>query len=395
MSRQSRPEVNQPVTERPSILRIITRLNVGGPARQAILLSKAMAQHGFDSELVCGSEDEREGRVGTIGVKYTRIPSLKRSVDPLRDLRSLMTLRRLVRRRSPHIVHTHLAKAGALGRLAASLAHVPAIVHTFHGHVLEGYFAQASNRTFLTVERQLARRSHALIAVSTAVRDELLELGLGRPDQWRVIPVGLNLRPYLEETTSEEDPRELVGLPRDQVLVGLVGRLVPVKDVKTFLEAAATVANRRRDVMFIVAGDGELRPSLEERAMKLLGNRIKFLGWVSNLAALYSALDIVVLTSRHEGTPTALVEAAASARPVVATRVGGVPEIVRDGLTGLLVRPGSPRYIADAVLSLLADPDRGRKMGVAARDWVRDRFTLERLSSDLAGLYSELLARGG
>jgi glycosyltransferase involved in cell wall biosynthesis len=395
MRQQSRPETGPRIAKRPAILRVITRLNVGGPARQAILLSNGLKRHGFDSELVSGSEDQNEGHVPPLGIPHTKVPTLKRPVDPLSDLRALRSLKDVIGRGRPDIVHTHMAKAGVLGRTAASRAHVPVVVHTFHGHILEGYFSRAASRTFMAIERRLARRSHALVAVSGAVRDQLLAYRIGVPEQWHVIPVGLNLGPYLENAMSRVESRQLLDLPRESLLVGFVGRLVAVKDPDTFLQAATRVATERGDVTFIVAGDGELRAQMESRAKQLLGERIRFVGWVSNLAALYSALDLVVLTSRHEGTPTALVEAGASGRPVVATRVGGVPDVVREGASGLLVPPGDPVAAAGSMLSLLADTERRRAMGDAARAWVRDRFSLERLTGDLASLYTHLLGRKG
>jgi glycosyltransferase involved in cell wall biosynthesis len=386
------------MNERPSegrILRIITRLNVGGPARQALMLSKSLEQWGFRSDLVFGSEGAKEGSFQASNVRHFHVPSLKRSIDPASDLRAAVELGRLIRSRAPHVVHTHLAKAGALGRLAAKRARVPVTVHTFHGHVLEGYFPGAANRALLAIERALAKRTDALIAVSKVVRDELLALGVGRPSQWHVIPVGLSLASYMTDDLDTEQARHLLGLPDGQLLVGIVGRLVPVKDVDTFLDASARVAARRSDVSFVVAGDGALRESLQRRAEDLLGHRAIFPGWVSNLAALYAALDVVVLSSTSEGTPTALVEAGAAARPSVATRVGGVPDIVLEGVTGSLVKPGDAEAIATATLRLLEDPGRRVAMGTAAREWVSARFTLERLSADLAALYGDLLARRG
>jgi glycosyltransferase involved in cell wall biosynthesis len=299
-------------------------------------------------------EDPREGRIRpTTGV--TVVPSLRRAIDVRSDVRAGRALGRLVRARHPDVVHTHLAKAGALGRVAARRARVPVIVHTFHGHVLDGYFSSKKERVFVQAERELARLSTALVAVSSAVRDDLMRKGIGRHDQWRVIPVGLDLETLLGDGAASGSARRKLGLPAEGHVVGIVGRLVPVKDHVTFLRAAAHLASRG-DVTFVVAGDGELRGALEERARGLLGDRVVFTGWIQDLPTLYAAMDVVVSTSRNEGTPVALIEAGAAGKPVVATRVGGVPDVVRDGHTGDLVDAGDAEGVAVRVGRLLDDP---------------------------------------
>jgi len=300
-------------------------------------------------------------------------------------------LTRLVRGRRPDVVHTHMAKAGAIGRLAAHRAEVPVIVHTFHGHVLDGYFSRPVARAFIATERRLARWSSALVAVSPAVRDELLDLGIGRTDQWRVIPLGLELDPLLDAGVDRASARSSLGLPVDGAVVGIVGRLVPIKDHATFIAAAAKVAAEREDVRFAIVGDGELRTDLERTSRAALGDRVVFTGWVHDLPRLYAALDVVALTSRNEGTPVALIEAAAAGRPVVATRVGGVADVVRDGVTGALVDAGDAAGIARELLKVLADAGLARARGDAARAHVRDRFSAERLEDDIVALYEELL----
>ncbi len=379
------------LASRSVLLRLVTRLNVGGPARQAVYLNSAMADRGFDCRLVTGSEAPREGRIDPGTERVTVIPELARQISPFRDLAAGRKIDRLIRSWRPGIVHTHLAKAGALGRLAAHRRRVPVIVHTFHGHVLEGYFSRPKARAFLEIERRLARWTSALIAVSEATRDELLNLGIGRPGQWHVIPVGLELD-HLATPPDRREARDRLRLPSDGPLVGIVGRLVPIKDHGTFLQAAARIAAARPDVTFVVAGDGELRETLERRARGLLGERARFLGWVSDLPSLYAALDVVVLTSRNEGTPVSLIEAGAAGRPLVATRVGGVPEVVADGRTGLLVPPADPPAVAGAIERLLADPSLATDMGQRARAEMAERFSATRLADDLAALYELLLA---
>lgn len=384
------------MTTDPAVLRIITRLNIGGPSRHALLLSAALPSHGYSTHLAWGAISPGEGQVAVpTDVPNTHVPDLRREIRPGTDIRAFRELRRLARSRGPEIVHTHLAKAGALGRLAARRARVPVVVHTYHGHVLQGYFSPPASRAILLAEQRLARRTDALIAVSEQIRDGLVSLGVGRPEQWRVIPLGLDLSELLRPLPEPATARRSLSLPDTGPTVGIVGRLTAIKDHATFLRAAARIAHAHPDVTFVVAGDGELRPSLERAARDLLGDRCRFLGWVMDLPTLYAALDVALLTSRNEGTPVALIEAAASGRPVVATRVGGVADVVVEGRTGHLAPPGDAAAIAGHVLRLLADPGEATALGAAGREWVAGRFGVDRLANDLALLYQELLAAKG
>jgi glycosyltransferase involved in cell wall biosynthesis len=282
-----------------------------------------------------------------------------------------------------------MAKAGTVGRLAAlSLRPKPLTVHTFHGHVLDGYFGKATERAFVEAERRLARRTDRLIAVSPQIRDQLLDLGIGRSSQFDVVPLGLDLDPFLAVSGPAGGLRQRIGVSRSTPLVGIVGRLVPIKDVLTML---ATI-QRLTGVHLAVLGDGELRPALEEKA-RLLGvaDRVHFTGWWEDVPGAMADLDVVALTSRNEGTPVALIEAMAAAKPVVGTRVGGVPFVVQDGETGYLVLPGDPDATAERIRQLLSDTARRVRMGQRGRTLVRERFGRERLVSDMRELYAELL----
>jgi glycosyltransferase involved in cell wall biosynthesis len=373
------------------VLRVITRLNIGGPARQALMLHRALAERGYDCELVSGPPQSEEGAFPAPAERYTLVESLRRETDFLADARAIQTLTRLMRGSRPDLVHTHTTTAGGLGRIAARRAKVPVTVHTFHGHVLSGYLSGPQTRALTVAERALAKRTDALVSVSTRVRDELLALGIGTPGQWRVVPLGLELGDLLRGPAERSVARAALGLPPEGPLVGIVGRLAAIKDHGTFLAMAAKLAAARTDVSFVVAGDGALRESLEDSARSLLGNRIRFIGWATDLSLLYGALDVVVLTSRNEGTPVALIEAGAAGRPVVATDVGGVAEVVRDGTSGFVVPPGDAGALAARVGSILDEPEAARAMGLAGRAWVRARFGSERLVDDLTALYGELM----
>ena len=371
-----------------SVLRVVTRLNVGGPARHALILSKGLAPQ-YTTTLAVGTPTADEGELTDPAVPLVRTP-LVRPVSPRDDVRALAAIRRLIRRGRPRIVHTHMAKAGTVGRLAAStVSHRPRTVHTFHGHVLEGYFAPAVARAFVQAERLLARRTDVIVAVSDEIRDELLDLRIGRPSQYRVIPLGLDLSGFYDDTVAPGALRARLGLAPDVPLLGAVGRLVPIKDVATLLQAMTLLP----DVHLAVVGDGELRSALEQQAKDLgLAGRVHFTGWITDVAAVYRDIDVAVLSSRNEGTPVALIEAGASGRPSVATDVGGVRAVVEDGVTGYLVPPAETEVLARRVEALLGDPQLRRRMGMAGRERVRHRFGHERLLDDVRALYDELLA---
>jgi glycosyltransferase involved in cell wall biosynthesis len=373
------------------VLRVITRLNVGGPARQELAVSPYLAERRIAAALAWGRSSPDEGQLPVpSGTDAIPLADLRRKVDPLADQAAYRRISSLIAARRPDVVHTHMAKAGTLGRLAAKRRRVPVVIHTFHGHVLDGYFSPAATRAVLATERALARGTDALIAVSPAVRDELLDLGIGTPDRWHVVPLGLDLEPLRTSHLRRRQARARLLVPNLGPVVGIVGRLVPIKDHDTFLRAAAIVARDRPDVRFVVAGDGTERPRLERLAAELLGDRARFLGWVDDLPALYAAMDVVVLTSRNEGTPVALIEAHAANRPVVATRVGGVPDVVEDGRTGLLAPPGDAAAVAAAISSVLDAPNLARTLARRGRE-ASARFSLDRLADDLAELYAALL----
>lgn len=369
------------------VLRLITRLNIGGPARQALLLTRAL-QDQFPTTLAAGNATAVEGELSDPEVVVRRVP-LVRPVRPGTDARAVVAVRRLMNETRPVLLHTHMAKAGTVGRLAALTSSLrPRTVHSFHGHVLDGYFRAGAQRGFIEIERALARRTDVLIAVSAEIRDALLDLGIGRPHQFAVIPLGLDLSTFLAVDRPTGRLRHALGLRPEVPLVGAVGRLVPIKDLDTLLNAL----HRLDGVHLALVGDGDLRWRLEARAREMgMADRVHFTGWWSDVAAVFGDVDVVALTSRNEGTPVSLIEAAASGRPVVATSVGGVARTVEHGVTGYLTRPGDAGQIAAHLSDLLGDPERRRRMGEAGRRLAAERFGRERLVADIAALYGELV----
>jgi glycosyltransferase involved in cell wall biosynthesis len=283
-----------------------------------------------------------------------------------------------------------MAKAGTVGRLAAvSLGRRrPRLVHTFHGHVLDGYFNPRIQRSFVEIERRLARRTDVLIAVSPQVRDDLLSLGVGTSEQYRVVPLGLDLRRFDGTDQPCGRLRDQLGLSGDTPLVGAVGRLVPIKDIGTLLAAIA----RLPGVHLALLGDGESRRQLEVTAYELgISERAHFLGWYADVAGAMTDFDVVALTSLNEGTPVAIIEALASGRPVVATAVGGVSFVVNDGVTGLLVPKADPASLAEQLRRVLDNRSRAMSMAAAGRRDVMERFSYQRLVSDMTDLYGTLV----
>ena len=383
--------------DRTRVIHVITRLNVGGPALMATLLTERLESVGYGCLLVAGIEGSREGNYLALHRKRLEnllvLPALRRELQVFPDITALVSLIRLLRRWKPDVVHTHTAKAGALARLAASLTRVPVIVHTYHGHVFRGYFGPTRTRVFLAIERWLARHTDRLLAVSPTVRAELLALGVGTPAQLQVMPIGLDLGPLLECERTSSRLRTELGLVASVPLVGIVARLVPIKAHEVFLDAAHGLVRRLPDSHFVIVGDGERRSELMARADGLgLRERVHFVGWRDDLDRLYADLDLVALTSRNEGSPVSLIEAMAAARPVVATRVGGVPDLVEDGVTGHLVPAGDATALAEAMRALLDNPEQRRRMGAAGRKHVAAAFGADRLLSAVDAVYRELLA---
>jgi glycosyltransferase involved in cell wall biosynthesis len=378
------------------VLRIFSRLNIGGPAVHVILLSAGLRPLGYETRLVVGTESPREGNMLPLAAEKNVIceamGGLGREVAPLSDLRALAGLYRLMRSWRPQIVHTHTAKAGLLGRLAARAAGVPTVVHTFHGHVLRGYFGPTKTAFYRWLETRLATAADALVAVSETVKQDLVDLGIARAEKIRVVPLGLELA-HLTGALPRGALRREAGIPEAAPLVGMVGRLVPIKDAPGFLRAARIVLAEKADVRFALVGDGEDRAALEAQARDLgLDGRVTFFGWKRDLAAVYGDLDVVVNASLNEGTPVALIEALAAARPVVATRVGGTPDLLGAGARGRLVPPGEPAALARAILETLDQSEAARARAMAGREHVLALHSADRLVRDVDALYRELRA---
>jgi len=388
-------------TERLRVLRVIGRLNMGGPAHQAALLSgRRFFPERYETLLVHGSLPAGEESLADLsreeGATMRSLGDLRQPVDPLHDSRALLKLIRIARAFKPDVVHTHTAKAGFIGRQAAlAVRPRPAIVHTYHGHVLEGYFGAAKSRLYLELERALARVSDRLIGVSEATVDDLVRLGVAPRERFSVLPLGLDLGPLAEPDDGGlgERTRGELGVAPEEVLLVFVGRVVPIKRLDVLLPALAQASGPGPRLRLALVGDGEERPGLEALAGELgIEHDVLFLGYRRELRPLFAAADVAVLSSDNEGTPVSLIEAGAAGLPAVATDVGGVGEVVGEQQTGILVPPGDPAALAGALRQMADDPERRRTYGRAARSRVTERYGAARLIGDVDALYRELVS---
>lgn len=394
----------------PEVLRVVARLNVGGPARHAIRIDAPLAARGWHTLLVTGRATSDEGdlvdEARAAGLEVVVLPELGRSLHPLRDVAAWRALRRTIDARRPAVVHTHTAKAGVVGRLAvrrapraadtvaataaAGAVTRPALVHTYHGHVLDGYFTAPVAAAFRRIEAGLARRTDRLVAVSTRVRDELLQRhGVGRPEQWTVIPPGIDFERTQPDRQAGAALRRTLGVGADGVLFGCVGRLVPIKRLDLACQAWESVATRLPRAHLLVVGDGEGGEALRARLAGL--PRAHWLPPRPALGEVYGALDALLLCSDAEGLPQTVVEALCAGLPVIATAVGGVPELVHDEVDGLLVSRGDVPALSAALARLGSDAPLRVRLGAGAARLDRAPHAAAAVAGRLAELYDGLL----
>lgn len=383
------------------ILRVIARLNVGGPAQHVAILGE-LDRDRFQTLLVHGPAGSDEAEMKDVlpvdgGMQTRLLPALGRRISWRQDLTALARLSQICREFRPHIVHTHTAKAGTLGRLAALAWRATSgerckIVHTFHGNVFSGYFGRTASAGVQAVERALASRTDRIVVVSPQQQGEIVtRLRVSPQTKVRVIRLGLPLDRLVAVPTPT---RREWGFPDSWPIVGIVGRLVPIKNHDLFFRAARRFLDDGGRAGFVVVGGGECEPALRAQVAELnLSDYVRFAGWRRDLPQVYGGMDVVTLTSRNEGTPVALIEAMAAARPVVATAVGGVEDVVTHEQTGLLVRAADATAIAAAWRRLFSDAELAASIGLRAREFVKVRYAKSRLIEEMSQLYLELVPR--
>jgi glycosyltransferase involved in cell wall biosynthesis len=368
---------------------------------------------GWESSLVAGpalgSEGSLERECEAKGVRLIRAPHLVREIAPLQDLRALRYLKSVIRKERPHIVHTHTSKAGILGRMAARSCRVPVVIHTPHGHVFHSYESRFKTEAFIRAERWCAARADRLVALTPNERKEHLDLRIGRPEQWAVVHSGIDFAPYLEARLHRSDIRAEFGIPADARVIGTVGRLVPIKGQRYLVEAFAGLAKGAPDLRLMLVGDGDRRAELTRQGRELglrvidheaepgaaSGPAIHLTGFRRDVPRLMGAMDLFALPSLNEGMGRVLAEAMAVELPCVASRVSGTPDVVEEGVTGLLVPPRSASALGQALKSVLDDPIRATEMGAAGRRRALATFSVERMIELLENLYRDELARRG
>ena len=391
----------------PRILRIINRLNLGGPTYNAAYLSKYLEPE-FETLLVSGMKDDAEESsefiVKNLDLHPVYIPEMYRELHPFRDYKSYYRLRKLIDEFKPDIVHTHAAKAGAVGRLAAFHSGVPVIVHTFHGHVFHSYFNPVKTRMFLEIERYLAKRTTCIIALSELQKQELTEkYKVSSPDKFKIVPLGFDLHRFMENKEEKRKKfRQQYNIADDEIAIGIVGRIVPVKNHALFLNALKRVLGKtNKKLRAFIIGDGEERKKVEQLAKDLelnfdtinptKPNVLTFTSWIKDIDVSNAGMDIIALTSNNEGTPVSLIEAQASGKPIVSTRVGGIENIVLSGTTALLSPIGDESVFADNLLQLIENNNLRKAMGEKGSSFVMERFSYNRLCQDMGSIYHYLL----
>lgn len=391
----------------PRVLRIINRLNLGGPTFNAAYLTKYLAPE-FDTLLVSGMKDAAEESsefiVKNLDLHPVYMPEMYRELNPFRDYKSYYKLRKIIEEFKPDIVHTHAAKAGAVGRLAAIHSGVPVVLHTFHGHVFHSYFGSVKTRMFLEIERYLAKRTTKIIALSELQRDELVnDFKVAPRDKFAIVPLGFDLNKFETNKTEKRlSFRAKYNVAEDEIAIGIVGRLVPIKNHTLFLQALAQVKQKtNQKIRVFIIGDGEQRPAIEALAKSLNlpfnnenikePNFLTFTSWIKDIDVSNAGMDIIALTSNNEGTPVSLIEAQASGKPIVSTAVGGIENIVLPGVTALLSAREDVGAFAENLLQLVENKALRERMAQDGSDFVRQKFSYMRLCEDMKKLYEELL----
>ena len=391
----------------PRVLRIINRLNLGGPTYNAANLTKYIDGE-FETLLVAGMTDDTEESsefiLKRLDLHPVYIKEMYRELNPLRDYKAYFRLRQIIREFKPDIVHTHAAKAGAVGRLAAHHEGVPVIVHTFHGHVFHSYFGALKTRIFLEIERYLGSKTHARVTLSEIQKGELAhQFKVAHHDKFEVIPLGFDLSRFTENKEEKRKAfRGKYNIADDEIVISIVGRLVPIKNHSMFLKALKIVSEKTtKKIRAFIIGDGEERQNVEKMATDLglkfnnadlkERNILTFTSWIKDVDVSNAGSDIIVLTSFNEGTPVSLIEAQASGKPIVSTRVGGIANIVKEGETALLCQSDDVDAFAAHLLAMIEDDQMRQEMSDRGTTHVMEHFSHIRLARDMSVLYRRLL----
>ncbi len=392
----------------PRILRILNRFNVGGPTYNATYLTKYLSEE-FETRLIGGQKDPSEASslymARALGVEPEVIPEMRRSLNPLRDYKTYRKIKEIIREFKPDIVHTHASKAGAIGRLAAMSCNTPVIVHTFHGHVFHSYFNPIVAGVYKVIEKYLAKKSSAIIAISQIQKNELVnEHKISTEEKVRVIPLGFDLEKFAQNTAEKRSNfRQQYEIENEALVVGIIGRLVPIKNHQLFIKAANYIfKNTKKRICFVIIGDGESRIEIEDHCASAglsFGTKdsnkhqVIFTSWIKEIDWALAGLDIVCLTSLNEGTPVSLIEAQAAEKPIVSTEVGGIKNVVAPDTSALLSPIENEQLFCENLLKVVENESLREQLASAGKDMVLEQFSYHRLVKQTEELYHELLNR--
>ncbi len=377
------------------ILNITTRLNIGGVAKHVFILSRLFNEAHFSSMIMSGRCESHEkdmfSEAEEYGLELFHVPEMERSINLFRDLLAVFKVYRIIKKLKPDIVHTHTAKAGFAGRIAARLAGVRTIIHTFHGNNFTGYFGYFMSQVSINVERALALISTRIIAISSQQKDELIRYKICPVRKIRVIPLGFDFEEFAHQESDVDRFKQSYNIPLDNKLVGFVGRLTAIKNPDAFIDIAAKVLQHRQDVTFIFVGDGDLTPHLKRKVAKRgLQDNVIFTGYLTDLKPLYADLDALVLTSTNEGTPVVIIEGMVNRVFILSTNVGGVPNMIQDGISGYLFDGVDTDAYTQRLLYSFDHPEVVQPLLDRAGQDVVAKYGAERLRQDFLRLFKEL-----
>ncbi len=390
------------------VLRILNRFNVGGPTHNATYLTKYLYPE-FETRLIAGkklsSEASSEYILKDNNIDYVIIKNMNRSLNLYNDLLAFIEIRRIMKSYKPDIVHTHASKSGALGRLAAISLKIPVIIHTFHGHVFHSYFGKLKTYFYILVERYLAKKSNAIIAISNLQKKELsMEFNICPSNKIHVVPLGFELEQFQQNVKENRTEfRNEFAIDKNEILIGIIGRLTKIKNHRFFLNSMKSLLDStNRPIKAFIIGDGEEKDDLINYSKELglsvstkeninKNALVHFTSWRSDMCSVYAGLDIVTLSSLNEGTPVTLIEAQAANKPVISTDVGGVRDVVKDGITGMLSRSGDTEHFTKNLLTLIEDSNLREAMGSSGYTNVSINFSYQRLINDVSSLYNHTL----
>lgn len=394
----------------PRVLRILNRLIVGGPLLNATLLTRYMAPE-FETLLVAGQKESHEKEadfvVKDLGIEPKFLPEMERSINLFQDYKAYLKMKKIIREFKPDIVHTHAAKPGMIGRMAARSMKAPVIIHTYHGHVFHSYFGNFKTKAIIKAEQFMGRRSDAIIAISELQKKELVEkFKIAPAEKFRVIPLGLDLDKFQRNSSAKRDQfRNEFSVGENEIVITIIGRLVPIKNHHLFLEAIAYVLkNTSKKIKAFIVGDGETRRELEDKAESLdikfsseknfrHPHPLVFTSWRHDVDVINAGSDIIALTSLNEGTPVSLIEAQAAGKAVISTKVGGIGDVVKENETALLSPVNDVESFQKNLLQLVQDDNLRKSLGSKGADFVMQKYSYHRLVKDMSSLYYELLEK--